>query len=155
MDLLCGTADADIYIAWTNHWGPLLNLLAHQSLNPCRRIRNKAISQLEMTLISPQMVASGHPALTIVFTDILFPLITQLLKPEVYGTDPTGMGETRVKATRMVNRVFLHHLSDLADAGELLNIWGKIIGIMDRLKGSGQGENLVCAPHDPLLVKDI
>lgn len=93
--------------------------------------------------MSPQLVASEQPVLTTIFTEILFPLITQLLKPEVYQTDPSGMGETRVKATRMVNRVFLHHLSGLADAGELQNIWEKIIAIMDRLKGSGQGENLV------------
>lgn len=55
-----------------------------------------------------------------VFNDVLFPLIRQLLKPEVYQTDPSGMGETRVQTAGLMGRVFLHFLEKVGpdyDAG--------------------------------------
>jgi brefeldin A-resistance guanine nucleotide exchange factor 1 len=80
-----------------------------------------------------------------VFTEVLFPLITQLLKPEVYQSDPLGMSETRVRAATLLSKVFLHYLVLLGDMGgkELLDLWLKIVTIMDRLINSGQGDNLV------------
>lgn len=56
----------------------------------------------------------------VVFNDVLFPLIRQLLKPEVYQTDPSGMGETRVQTAGLMGRVFLHFLEKVGpdyDAG--------------------------------------
>lgn len=38
------------------------------------------------------------------------PLITSLLKPEVYQSDPLGMGETRDRAATLLSKVFLHYL---------------------------------------------
>jgi brefeldin A-resistance guanine nucleotide exchange factor 1 len=75
------------------------------------------------------------------------PLITQLLKPEVYQSDPLGMSETRVRAATLLSKVYLHYLVLLGDMGgkELLDLWLKIITIMDRLINSGQGDNLVCS----------
>lgn len=79
------------------------------------------------------------------FTEVLFPLVTQLLKPEVYQSDPLGMSETRVRAATLLSKVFLHYLVLLGDMGgkELLDLWLKVVTIMDRLINSGQGDNLV------------
>jgi brefeldin A-resistance guanine nucleotide exchange factor 1 len=78
----------------------------------------------------------------------LFPLISQLLKPEVYQSDPLGMSETRVRAATLLSKVFLHYLVLIGDMGgkELLDLWLKIVTIMDRLINSGQGDNLVSHP---------
>jgi hypothetical protein len=82
---------------------------------------------------------------------VLIPLITQLLKPEVYQSDPLGMSETRVRAATLLSRVFLHYLVLLNEVqgedGGFRDLWLKIITIMDRLMNSGQGNNLVsCRP---------
>ena len=74
---------------------------------------------------------------------MLVPLITQLLKPEVYQSDPLGMSETRVRAATLLSKVFLHYLVLLSGTNDLLDLWLKIITIMDRLMNSGQGDNLV------------
>lgn len=54
------------------------------------------------------------------------------------------MSETRVRAATLLSKVFLHYLVMLSETDELLDLWLKIITIMDRLMNSGQGDNLVC-----------
>ncbi|KAH4696790.1 hypothetical protein HBH67_186910 [Parastagonospora nodorum] len=131
--------------AWTAYWSPILKTLAHQCLNPCREIRQQAFSSLQRTLLSDNLASPAHKEWTAIFSEVLFPLITQLLKPEVYQSDPLGMSETRVRAATLLSKVFLHYLVLLGDmdGGKLLELWLKIVTIMDRLINSGQGDNLV------------
>ena len=93
--------------------------------------------------MSNDLASSEHKEWTAIFTEVLFPLITQLLKPEVYQSDPLGMSETRVRAATLLSKVFLHYLAMLSETDMLLDLWLKIITIMDRLMNSGQGDNLV------------
>ncbi|KAF1943055.1 Sec7-domain-containing protein [Clathrospora elynae] len=128
--------------AWTAYWSPILKTLAHQCLNPCREIRQQAFSSLQRTLLSNDLASPDHKEWTAIFSEVLVPLITQLLKPEVYQSDPLGMSETRVRAATLLSKVFLHYLVLLSGTDELLDLWLKIITIMDRLINSGQGDNL-------------
>ncbi|KAF2645418.1 Sec7-domain-containing protein [Massarina eburnea CBS 473.64] len=128
--------------AWTAYWSPILKTLTHQCLNPCREIRQQAFGSLQRTLLSNELTSPEHKEWTAIFSEVLFPLVTQLLKPEVYQSDPLGMSETRVRAATLLSKVFLHYLAMLAETDELLNLWLKIITIMDRLINSGQGDNL-------------
>ena len=68
------------------------------------------------------------------------------MKPEVYHSDPIGMGETRVQAATLLCKIFLHYLLLLAEWDGMLELWMKILDIMDRLMNSGQGDSLVCLP---------
>ncbi|CBX93961.1 similar to guanine nucleotide exchange factor (Gea2) [Plenodomus lingam JN3] len=128
--------------AWTAYWSPILKTLAHQCLNPCREIRQQAFSAMQRTLLSNSLASPDHAEWTAIFSEVLVPLITQLLKPEVYQSDPLGMSETRVRASTLLSKVFLHYLVLLSGTSELLDLWLKIITIMDRLMNSGQGDNL-------------
>ena len=65
------------------------------------------------------------------------------MKPEVYHSDPIGMGETRVQAATLLCKIFLHYLLLLAEWDGMLELWMKILDIMDRLMNSGQGDSLV------------
>ncbi|KAF2708899.1 cytohesin-2 [Pleomassaria siparia CBS 279.74] len=128
--------------AWTAYWSPILKTLTHQCLNPCREIRQQAFGSLQRTLLSNELASPDHKEWTAIFGEVLFPLITQLLKPEVYQSDPQGMSETRVRAATLLSKVFLHYLVMLSDSDAMLDLWLKIITIMDRLMNSGQGDNL-------------
>lgn len=55
-----------------------------------------------------------HQEWTAIFTEVLFPLILRLLKPEVYQLDPQSMGETRVQAATLLCKIFLRYLDLLA-----------------------------------------
>jgi brefeldin A-resistance guanine nucleotide exchange factor 1 len=98
---------------------------------------------LQRTLLSNDLASEQHKEWTAIFSEVLFPLIKQLLKPEVYQSDPMGMSETRVRAATLLSKVFLHYLTMLSEGQELLDLWLKIVTIMDRLINSGQGDNLV------------
>jgi brefeldin A-resistance guanine nucleotide exchange factor 1 len=47
---------------------------------------------------------------TSLFTEVLFPLILRLLKPEIYQLDTLGMGETRVQCATLLTKIFLRYL---------------------------------------------
>ncbi|KAL3427355.1 Sec7 domain-containing protein [Phlyctema vagabunda] len=129
--------------AWAAYWSPIFGALTTQCTNPCREIRHQAFSSLQRSLLSPELTANDHEEWTAIFGEVLFPLIQRLLKPEVYSSDPVGMSETRVQAATLLCRIFLHYLVLLSKWDGMLDLWLKILDIMDRLMNSGQGDSLV------------
>lgn len=129
--------------AWKTYWTPIFSALTTQCTNPCREIRHAAFSSLQRALLSPELTTVDHQEWTAIFSEVLFPLIVKLLKPEVYSSDPVGMSETRVQAATLLCRIFLHYLTDLAEWDGFLELWVRILDIMDRLMNSGQGDSLV------------
>ncbi|CAG8979878.1 hypothetical protein HYALB_00002651 [Hymenoscyphus albidus] len=128
--------------AWAAYWSTIFRALTTQCTNPCREIRHQAFSSLQRTLLSPELTSGEHDEWTAIFSEVLFPLIVRLLKPEVYSSDPVGMSETRVQAATLLCRIFLHYLVLLSKWDGMLDLWLKILDIMDRLMNSGQGDSL-------------
>ena len=129
--------------AWITYWSPIFHALRTQCLNPCREIRHEAFSCLQGSLLAPELASADHQEWTAIFGEVLFPLILRLLKPEVYQSDPVGMSETRVQAATLLCKIFLHYLVLLSEWDGMLDLWLKILDILDRLMNSGQGDNLV------------
>ena len=136
--------------AWRAYWQPVFRCLATQACNPCREIRHQAFTSLQRCLLSPELASEDHTEWTNIFGEVLFPLINQLLKPEVYQTDPLGMSETRVQAAQLLCKIFLHYLVLLSEWEGVLDLWKKILAIMDRLMNSGQNDSLVEAVPESL-----
>ena len=61
----------------------------------------------------------------------------------MYQSDPVGMGETRVQAATGLCKIFLHYLVALAGWEGMVELWVRILNIMERLMSSGVGDNLV------------
>ena len=128
--------------AWMTYWSLIFQKLQAQCLNPCRKIRRQACSSLQNALLSPDLSPTADEEWALIFRQVLFGLISRLLKPEVYQTDPSGMNETRLQVANLLCRTFLHHLPSLSQRDDLLELWLRILDIMDRLMNSGQGDNL-------------
>lgn len=128
--------------AWNAYWSPIFKCLAMQCVNPCREIRHHAFTALQRCLSSSELASPDHTEWTNIFGEVLFPLINQLLRPEVYQTDPRGMSETRVQASQLLCKIFLHYLVLLSEWEGVLDLWVQILGIMDRLVNSGQSDAL-------------
>ncbi|RYP58146.1 hypothetical protein DL769_009081 [Monosporascus sp. CRB-8-3] len=128
--------------AWSAYWLPIFQALTTQCTNPCREVRHLAFSSLQRSLLSPELTCSDHEEWTAIFGEVLFPLILKLLKPEVFSSDRDGMSETRVQAASLLCKVFLQYLVLLSKWDGMLDLWLKIIDIMDRLMNSGQGDSL-------------
>lgn len=128
--------------AWSAYWLPIFQALTTQCTNPCRDVRQLAFASLTRSLLSPELTSSDHKEWTAIFGEVLFPLILRLLKPEVFSTDRDGMSETRVQAASLLCKVFLQYLVLLSEWEGMMDLWLKIIEIMDRLMNSGQGDSL-------------
>ncbi|KAL2135878.1 hypothetical protein VTI74DRAFT_6477 [Chaetomium olivicolor] len=131
--------------AWSAYWLPIFQALTTQCTNPCREIRHLAFTSLQRSLLSPELTSGNehaHEEWTAIFGEVLFPLILRLLKPEVFSSDRDGMSETRVQAASLLSKVFLQYLVVLSEWEGMLDLWLKIIEIMDRLMNSGQGDSL-------------
>ncbi len=71
-------------------------------------------------------------------------LITQLLKPEVYQSDPLRHErDASPRRDAAVERSSCITSCCSAARTELMDLWLKVVTIMDRLMNSGQGDNLV------------
>lgn len=129
--------------AWSAYWLPIFQALTTQCINPCREVRHLAFSSLQRSLLSEELTSSDHKEWTAIFGEVLFPLILRLLKPEVFSSDRDGMSETRVQAASLLCKVFLQYIVQLSEWDGMLDLWLKIVEIMDRLMNSGQGDSLV------------
>jgi brefeldin A-resistance guanine nucleotide exchange factor 1 len=129
--------------AWSAYWSPVFQSLSAQCINPCRDIRHHAVSTLQRCLLSVHIDSTDDKEWTAIFDQVLFPLILLLLKPEVYHSDPLGMSETRVQAATLVCKIFLRYLDQLPNREGMLDLWLKILDILDRMMNSGQGDSLV------------
>ncbi|KAF5661854.1 GEA2-GDP GTP exchange factor [Fusarium heterosporum] len=136
--------------AWSAYWLPIFQALTTQCANPCRDVRQLAFSALQRSLLSPELTCSDPKEWTAIFGKVLFPLITQLLKPEVFLSDRDGMSEMRVQSASLLCKVFLQYMVLLSEWDGMLDLWIKIIDIMDRLMNSGQGDSLEEAVRENL-----
>ncbi|KIW01849.1 uncharacterized protein PV09_06698 [Verruconis gallopava] len=131
--------------AWTAYWSPIFRALTKQCLNPCREMRHRAFAMLQQTLLHASLVpevGDRDREWKAIFDEILFPLIGQLLKPEVVATDLQGMAETRIQAAQILCKVFLYYIGALSEWPGLVKLWAKILQVMERLIKSGQGDTL-------------
>ncbi|RMD42675.1 hypothetical protein DV735_g2423, partial [Chaetothyriales sp. CBS 134920] len=109
--------------AWAAYWSPIFRALCAQCVNPCREVRYRAMSALQRLLLSEELAnqpeeaeleSESEPEWTAIFTEVLFPLVLRLLKPEVYQSDVVGMSETRIQAATLLCKIYLRYLDLLA-----------------------------------------
>lgn len=132
--------------AWDAAWIPLLSAYAQLCLNPARELRQNAISSLQRTLLAPEILHNTSVDLTVIFERVFFPLLDELLKPQVFRRDPEGMGETRLRASALLCKVFLQYLTQLSERQgmhTMTELWLKILGYQDRFMHSGRRDQMV------------
>jgi len=136
--------------AWQTYWHPIFRVLTTHCTNPCRDIRQAAFSSLHRCLLASNLASEKHTEWTNIFSGVLFPLIHQLLKPEVYNSDPSGMAETKLQASQALCKIFLHYLGQLAQWDGMVGLWRDILATMEALLKDGASGELVSDPLKPL-----
>ena len=136
--------------AWAAYWSPIFRALSAQCVNPCREIRHKAMTALQRSLLSENLASDDHTEWIAIFGEVLFPLIGRLLKPEIFQLDQVGMVDTRIQAATLLCKIFLRYLDHLADNDQMLEIWLKVLDILDRMMNSGSGDALAEAVPESL-----
>ncbi|KAG8989449.1 GDP/GTP exchange factor for ARF [Tulasnella sp. 427] len=127
--------------AWPHFWMLPLGALSRQSSNACKEVRQAALGHLQRIFLSTQ-ISTGVEAgfdFRILFDRVLFSILEELLKPQVYVKDPQGMGEARLRVSTLACKSFLHFSVRSTDgAGDTLELWLSLLKMMDRVMHSGK-----------------
>ena len=133
-------------LAWRQLCLPLLTALGRQSVNSSREVRQVAILQLQRLLLGPHILLedANQSQVEEAFNKIVFPLLDELLKPEVFNRDPAGMPETRLRASALLSKTFMQlEVKDGETQADIRVIWIQILDLLDRLMNIGRGDQLV------------
>ncbi|KAJ3279884.1 GDP/GTP exchange factor for ARF, partial [Borealophlyctis nickersoniae] len=118
--------------AFFEFWLPILSGLSQQCYHPSREVRQSALTYLQRTLLSPHLetASANSPDIWVdCFENVLFPLLDELLKPEVFALDPAGMDETRMRACALLCKIFLQVLPRVVRWKELPRLWERILEV--------------------------
>ena len=120
----------------------MLLAISKQCVNGSRDIRQRAIGYLQRLLLSPLLLSGETSELATIFDRVLFPIVEELLKPQVNDRDPQGMPETRLKAATLMCKIFLQYVVRLDDKQTVADLFARVLDKMERFM-KGERENLV------------
>lgn len=117
--------------------------LAGQCTNPIRDIRVQALSLFQRSILSRELRTRDGLSWADILDKLILPLVSTLLRPEVYEVDPAGMAATRLQAASLLCKVFLEYVVQIQQqSDEFLRLWVNILETLDRLISSGQKDSL-------------
>ncbi|KAJ3153537.1 GDP/GTP exchange factor for ARF [Geranomyces variabilis] len=132
--------------AFYEFWLPVLSGLSQQAYHPSREVRQLALTHLQRALLSPQLETGCGPVSPQIWADcfenVLFPMLEELVRPEMTRLDPAAMDETRMRAAALLCKVFLQYFGRVAELPELGALWGRILEFMRRYMTAGGPEYL-------------
>jgi len=129
--------------AWFEFWLPILSGLGQQCYHSCKDVRQAALVYLQRALLSNDLESNSNANFwSDCFDNVLFPLLEELLKKEIYNLDPNGMDETMARASALMCKIFLHYFSKI-NTKELERIWSDILQYLCRYLVAAKSEFLV------------
>lgn len=123
--------DAATGTLWTTCWCPLLQGIARLCCDTRRQVRSQALTYLQRALLVHDLQTLSAMEWEACFNKVLFPLLTKLLE-NINSQDPTGMEETRMRASTLLCKVFLQHLSPLLSLSTFTALWLTILDFMEK-----------------------
>ena len=132
-------------LAWRQLCLPLLSSLARQSSNTSREIRQAAIANLQRIVLGPHILLNPDDQNQVeeLFNRIIFPLLDELLKPQVFLRDPMGMPETRLRASALLCKAFMHLEAREGMQADIRVLWIQVLDLLDRLMNIDRRDQLV------------
>jgi len=77
------------------------------------------------------------------FNRIMFPLVDELLKPEVFDRDPAGMPETRLRAASLLCKAFMQlEVKEGESQTDIRVVWIQVLDLLDRLMNINRQDQL-------------
>jgi brefeldin A-resistance guanine nucleotide exchange factor 1 len=135
--------------AWNSYWQPILTSLSQQCCTACREVRQYALTFLQRTILLSEITKyedednmDRQPWVSI-FDDVLIPMLSELLRPEVYDLDPLGIDEARMRASALLCKIFLHYCNRMLEMTAFIDIWMEILDILDGSMHTSENDHLV------------
>jgi len=102
--------------------------------------------QLQRIIMGLQMGSAQEyqPRIEELFNRVLFPLLDDLLKPQTFQRDPQGMSETRLRASALLCKTFMHfEMREALAQSDIRVLWIQILDLLDRLMNIDKQDQLV------------
>ncbi|XP_074647787.1 Golgi-specific brefeldin A-resistance guanine nucleotide exchange factor 1-like isoform X2 [Tubulanus polymorphus] len=126
-----GSIDAGTSTLWAQCWCPLLQGIARLCCDTRRQVRSQALTYLQRALLVHDLQTLSAIEWESCFNKVMFPLLAKLLN-NFNLQDPTGVEETRMRASTLLCKVFLQHLSPLLSLSTFTALWLTILEFMDK-----------------------
>ncbi|KAI0721619.1 Sec7-domain-containing protein [Cerioporus squamosus] len=120
---------------WRQFGLPLLASLARQASNTSREIRHASIVHLQRILLGPHLPLDdgNHNQIEEIFNRVIFPLLDELLKQQVFMRDPLGTPETRLRASALLCKAFMQFEAREGQTADIRVLWIQVLDLLDRL----------------------
>ncbi|XP_021101157.1 Golgi-specific brefeldin A-resistance guanine nucleotide exchange factor 1 isoform X12 [Heterocephalus glaber] len=141
--------EADSRTLWAHCWCPLLQGIACLCCDARRQVRMQALTYLQRALLVHDLQKLDALEWESCFNKVLFPLLTKLLE-NISPADVGGMEETRMRASTLLSKVFLQHLSPLLSLSTFAALWLTILDFMDKYMHAGSSDLLAEAIPESL-----
>ncbi|GBE82378.1 Uncharacterized protein SCP_0407620 [Sparassis crispa] len=121
-------------LVWRQYCLPLLSALGRQSTNVSREIRQAAMVHLQRIVLGPHLPVdvNEHGQVEELFNRVVFPLLDELLKPQVFLRDPMSMPETRVRASALLCKAFMQFEAREGQKADIRVMWIQVLDLLDR-----------------------
>jgi len=97
------------------------------------------------------MKKKDHDQVDEIFNRVVFPLLDELLKPAVFSRDPQGMSETRLRASALLCKAFMHfEVGDTRPRVDIRLLWIQVLDLLDRLMNTDKKDQLYEAVPESL-----
>ncbi|GFR62155.1 Golgi-specific brefeldin A-resistance guanine nucleotide exchange factor 1 [Elysia marginata] len=126
---------------WGKCWCPLLQGIARLCCDSRRHVRSQALTYLQRALLVHDLQTLTAVEWELCFNKVLFPLLTKLLE-NINANDPGGMEETRMRASTLLCKVFLQHLSPLLSLATFTALWLTILDFMEKYMSADRSDLL-------------
>ncbi len=134
--------DSVVSNLWSKCWCPILQGIARLSCDTNGEVRMHALQYLQRALLVHELQTLSAMEWEACFNKVLFPLLAKLLE----NIDPRNairMEETRMRASTLLCKVFLQHLTTLARLSTFTALWLTILDYMDKYMKSDKSDLLV------------
>lgn len=139
--------DSVVSHLWSRCWCPILQGIARLSCDRNGEARMHALQYLQRALLVHELQKLSAMEWEACFNKVLFPLLAKLLE----NIDPKNamrMEETRMRASTLLCKVFLQHLTTLARLSTFTALWLTILDYMDKYMKSDKSDLLVSEDKD-------
>lgn len=149
-----------LILVWHQYNLPLLTVLARQCSNTSREIRHTALVHLQRLILGPHIALDPEDQSQVeeLFNRVVFPLLDELLKSPTFLRDPTGMPETRLRASALLAKAFMHLEARENQQADIRVIWIQVLDLMDRLMYIDRRDPMVrekCHTFAPCAITDF
>lgn len=100
---------------------------------------------LQRIVLGPHLKVDAQDQAQIeeLFNRVIFPLLDELLKPQIVMRDPMGIPETRLRASALLCKAFMHLEARDGQNADVRVLWIQVLDLLDRLMHVDRRDQLV------------